>query len=178
MSLIIIIIILPCFILWGMCCVIVGNMHTSVFAIKIWVLNLFCKWMHYLNCQNIYISNLPHKWCILVLLWNLLNSVGTYSMAFTGSIKPVPLCQKWLPIFPFAVTAGKLKQQKWREKRKQIIHMQSLCLTHTYCSTWFPAATVHPPSLALQPSENTSGPGHSSAGSRRNNDSKDLWVIA
>lgn len=128
---IIIIIILPCFILWGMCCVIVGNMHTSVFAIKIWVLNLFCKWMHYLNCQNIYISNLPHKLCILVLLWNLLNSVGKYSMAFTGSIKPVPLCQKWLPIFPFAVTAGKLKQQKWREKKKaNYSHAISLSDTH------------------------------------------------
>ncbi len=50
--------------------------------------------------------------------------------------------------------------------------MQYLCTTHTYCSTWFPAVTVHPPSLALQPSENTSVPGHSSARSRRNNNSK------
>ncbi len=50
-----------------------------------------------------YISNLPHKLCILVLLWNLLNSVGKYSMAFTGSIKPVSFVSKMAAYFPFAV---------------------------------------------------------------------------
>ncbi len=87
--------------------------------------------MHYLNCQNIYISNLPNKLCILVLLWNLLNSVGKYSMAFTGSIKPVPLCQKWLPIFPFAVNSRKIKAAEVKGKKKaNYSHAISLSDTH------------------------------------------------
>lgn len=54
------------------------------------------------------------------------------------------------------------------EKKLIKTYLHNLSAAHTYCSTWFPAVAVHPPILALQLSENTSRPGHSSAGSGRN----------
>lgn len=92
--------------------------------------------------------------------------------------KFVPIYNKWLLIFPLAVTAGKVKKQKWGREKMNILHIISLSPAHTtYCSTWFPAVAVRPPSLALQLSENTSVPGHSSAGTRRNNNWKGNLMI-
>lgn len=79
--------------------------------------------------------------------------------------------------FSFCCNSRKGKDAEVKGKKKKANYSHAIPL-HTYCSTWFPAVTVHPPILALQPSENTSVPGHSSAGLRRKNNSKGLSVIA